>query len=356
MIESSFFTSLIGFFIVLTPLIFFHELGHYYAAKKTGVGVESFSIGFGPELFGYTDKDNTRWKFSLIPLGGYVKMKGELVNVTKENGQNLLESDTFLKANLFSRFLIVLSGPLANLVLGMLLIVSLYYFNGRYTSPPIINEVLDTKPAKISGIMSGDKIISINNKEIKNFSDIKYIVENNPKKNLSFEILRNEKIIFTNVTPIEFYEKKTKRILGRIGVTAAPAELITLSILPALKFGILDSINMTYEWFKGLKVLLNFEVDKKDVLGPIGIAKISGSSLDRGFASIIFLMAVLSINLGLINLLPIPALDGGYILLFTYELIFGKPLSGSIQLFLLKFGFLFLISLMIIVTAFDLGL
>ena len=356
MIESSFFTSLIGFFIVLTPLIFFHELGHYYAAKKTGVGVESFSIGFGPELFGYTDKDNTRWKFSLIPLGGYVKMKGELVNITKENDQNSLESDTFLKANLFSRFLIVLSGPLANLVLGMLLIVSLYYFNGRYVSPPIINEVLDTKPAKISGIMSGDKILSINNKEIKNFSDIKYIVENNPKKNLSFEILRNEKVIFTNVIPIEFYEKKSKRILGRIGVTAAPAELITLSIVPALKVGILDSINMTYEWLKGLKVLLKFELDKKDVLGPVGIAKISGSSLDRGFASVIFLMAILSINLGLINLLPIPALDGGYILLFTYELIFGKPLSGSIQLFLLKFGFLFLISLMIIVTAFDLGL
>ena len=105
--------------------------------------------------------------------------------------------------------------------------------------------------------MSGDKIISINNKEIKNFSDIKYIVENNPKKNLSFEILRNEKIIFTNVTPIEFYEKKSKRILGRIGVTAAPSELITLSILPALKFGILDSINMTFEWLKGLKALLN---------------------------------------------------------------------------------------------------
>ena len=356
MIESSFFTSLIGFFIVLTPLIFFHELGHYYAAKKTGVGVESFSIGFGPELFGYTDKDNTRWKFSLIPLGGYVKMKGELVNITKENDQNSLESDTFLKANLFSRFLIVLSGPLANLVLGMLLIVSLYYFNGRYVSPPIINEVLDTKPAKISGIMSGDKILSINNKEIKNFSDIKYIVENNPKKNLSFEILRNEKVIFTNVIPIEFYEKKSKRILGRIGVTAAPAELITLSIVPALKFGILDSINMTYEWLKGLKVLLKFELDKKDVLGPVGIAKISGSSLDRGFESVIFLMAILSINLGLINLLPIPALDGGYILLFTYELIFGKPLSGSIQLFLLKFGFLFLISLMILVTAFDLGL
>ena len=165
MIESGFFTSLVGFFIVLTPLIFFHELGHYFAAKKSGVSVETFSIGFGPEIFGYTDINNTRWKFSLIPLGGYVKMKGELVNLTKIDDKNLLEKDTFLQANLFSRFLIVLSGPLANLILGLLLITSLYYFNGRSVSPPIINEVLDTKPAKIGGIISGDKIISINNKK-----------------------------------------------------------------------------------------------------------------------------------------------------------------------------------------------
>ncbi len=356
MIESGFFTSLIGFFIVLTPLIFFHELGHYYAAIKSGVSVESFSIGFGPELFGYTDKNKTRWKFSLIPLGGYVKMKGELINLSQKSNQNLLEADTFLQANLFSRFLIILSGPLANLVLGLFLITSLYYFNGRYISPPIISEVLEAKPAKIAGIISGDKVISINKKKINNFSDIKNIVENNPNQNLLFEILRNDSVIYTNIKPNEFYEKKSKKILGRIGVTAAPSELITLSILPALKFGFLDSMNMTLEWLKGLKALFMFEVEKKDVLGPIGIAKISGTSLDRGITAVIFLMAILSINLGLINLLPIPALDGGYILLFTYELVFRKPLSGSIQLYLLKFGFLFLILLMILVTAFDLGL
>ena len=355
MIESGFFTSLIGFFIVLTPLVFFHELGHYFAAKKSGVSVESFSIGFGPEIFGYTDQNNTRWKFSLIPLGGYVKMKGELINLTNDHNKNLLEKDTFLQANLFSRFLIVLSGPLANLILGLLLITSLYYFNGRYVSPPIINEVLDTKPAKMAGIISGDKVISINNEKIKNFSDIKKIVEKNPKNILFFEILRNENVFYINIVPDEFYEKNSKKILGRIGVTAAPNELITLSILPALKYGVLDSMNMTLEWLRGLKALFMFEVEKKDVLGPIGIAKISGTSLDRGLTSVIFLMAILSINLGLINLLPIPALDGGYILLYTYELIFRKPLSGPIQLFLLKFGFLFLISLMILVTAFDLG-
>ena len=209
-------------------------------------------------------------------------MKGELINFTKENNKNLLEKDTFLQANLFSRFLIVLSGPLANLILGLLLITSLYYFNGRYVSPPIINEVLDTKPAKMAGIITGDKVISINNAKIKNFSDIKNIVEKNPKNNLLFEILRNENVFYINIVPDEFYEKNSKRVLGRIGVTAAPSELITLSILPALKFGVLDSMNITFEWLKGLKALLSFEVDKKDVLGPIGIAKISGSSLDKG--------------------------------------------------------------------------
>ncbi len=356
MIENNFFISLLGFFIVLTPLIFFHELGHYYAAIKSGVKVESFSIGFGPELFGYTDRKKTRWKFSLIPLGGYVKMKGELVNISKGIDKDSFEKDAFLQANLLSKFYIVLSGPLANLLLGLLLITSLYLFNGRYVSPPIINEVFQSKPAQEVGILSGDKVISINKNNIKDFSEMKNIVENNPNKSLSFEILRNNKTIFINITPIAFYDRTTKKLLGRIGVSAIPPELNKLPIIPALKYGLLDSINMTFEWLKGLKLLLMLEVEKKDVLGPIGIAKISGSSLDRGLTSVIFLMAVLSINLGLINLLPIPALDGGYVLLFTYELIFGKPLSGSVQLILFKFGFLFIISLMLLVTAFDLGL
>ena len=356
MLENSFLISLIGFFVVLTPLIFIHELGHYYAAIKSGVKVESFSIGFGPELFGYTDKKNTRWKFSLIPLGGYVKMKGELVHLSKDIQKESMDTDTFLQANLFSRFMIVLSGPLANLFLGVLLIMGLYFFNGRYVSPPVINEVIVSKPAEQGGILSGDRIISINNTKIKDFSEIKNIVEKNSNKSLLFKVLRNESIIHLSIVPYEYYDKNSKVTVGRIGVTAVSPELIKLPILAALKFGLIDSINMTLEWLYGLKSLFLLEVNKEDVLGPIGIAKISGSSLDRGFTSMFFLMAVLSINLGLINLLPIPALDGGYILLFTYELIFKKPLSGSIQQFLLKFGFLFLISLMILVTAFDLGL
>ena len=355
MFDSGFFVSLFGFLIVLTPLVFIHELGHYFAAIKAGVKVESFSIGFGPELFGFKDKRNTRWKFSLFPLGGYVKMKGDLVSSEKIDNKSSSNKDTFLQASLFNRFIIVLSGPLANLILGILLISSIYVFNGRYVSPPIIDKVLVAQPAQLGGVYSGDKILSINNNKINDFKDIKEIVEANPETLLVFKVLRSNTILNLSIIPINFYDKKTNKTLGRIGVTAKPFELKKLSFLNACLFGFYDSIKMTIDWISGLKSLLLLDVNKKDIIGPVGIAKISGSSLDKGVISVIFLMAVLSINLGLINLLPIPALDGGYILLFTYELIFRKPLPSVIQMNLLKFGFIFLISLMVLVTAFDLG-
>ena len=357
MFESTFITSFVGFFVILTPLIFIHELGHYFAAIKSGVKVEAFSIGFGPELIGFNDKRNTRWKFSLIPLGGYVKMKGELINVSEDQDNlSVLVDNTFLKAKLVSRILIVLSGPLANLILGLLLITSIYVFNGRYVSPPIVNSVIKNQPAIMAGLKSGDVIIKINETIINDFSDIKNIVEKNPDKGLIFDILREDKLISLNIKPNNFFDQRFKKTVGRIGITASPMELKKIPVLNALYLGLYDSMKMTLEWFKGLKSLFLLEVNKKDIVGPIGIAKISGSVLDKGFFSIIFLMAVLSINLGLINLLPIPALDGGYLILFIYEAIFKKPVSRNIQLILLKFGFIFLLLLMLLVTAFDLGL
>ena len=357
MFESTIITSIIGFFVILTPLIFIHELGHYFAAINSGVKVEAFSIGFGPELIGFNDKRNTRWKFSLIPLGGYVKMKGELIN-SLEDQDNLKFSvkDTFLNAKLVSRILIVLSGPLANLILGLVLITSIYVFNGRYVSPPIVNSVIKNQPAMIAGLKSGDTVFQINETTVNDFSDIKNIVERSPDKELKINILREDKIISLNIIPNVFLDQRSKKTIGRIGITAAPMELKKMSLIDALYLGLLDSLKMTLEWFKGLKSMFLLEVNKKEIVGPIGIAKISGSVLDKGFFSIIFLMAVLSINLGLINLLPIPALDGGYLVLFIYEAIFKKPVSSKVQLILLKFGFIFLLSLMLLVTAFDLGL
>ena len=282
-------------------------------------------------------------------------MKGELVNISNNLEKKPNEKDAFLNASLFSRMFIVISGPIANLILGLILITSIYVFNGRYFTPPIVDEVIVSQPAIVAGMISGDKIVSINNFEINDFTDIKKLVEKNPQKILIFKVLREKSLISLKIIPSKYFDTTSNKNIGRIGIKASPMILKKLPILEACKLGFYDSIRMTLDWLKGLKSLFSFNVDKKDILGPIGIAKISGSSLDKGLFPIIFLMAVLSINLGLINLLPIPALDGGYLVLFIYEFIFKKPLSSSVQIFLLKSGFIFLISLMVLVTAFDLG-
>ena len=200
MFENTFFISLIGFLVVLTPLVFIHELGHYLAAIKNGVIVEQFSVGFGPELFGFTDKHNTRWKVWLIPFGGYVKMKGELL-VNSENHQNINQTKGhFNNASLFARLTIVFSGPLANVLLGILIITTLYTFHGRYEVKPEVNQIVKNSPADRSGLKTNDLIVSINGKKVANFEDIKKIVTKNNKQ-LSFEILRNKQILFFNIKP-----------------------------------------------------------------------------------------------------------------------------------------------------------
>ena len=353
MIETSFFSSLIGFFIVLTPLIFIHELGHYLAAIRSGVKVESFSIGFGPELLGYTDKRNTRWKISLLPLGGYVKMKGELIS--NEDLKNK-DNDSFLKASLINRALIIFSGPLANLLLGLFLITSVFYFNGKYESPPVINTVLSNQPAEVAGLKPGDLIKKINQKVIKNFNDIKMIVEKNPNTSLAFLIERKSVFFTKNIVPKDYFNDIYKQNVGRIGVTALPGELQKLYFHEAVFVGLKQYYTMTVGWFYGLKLLITGNVEKKDIAGPIGIAKMSGTVLEKGIIELFIFMAVMSINLGLINLLPIPVLDGGHLCFYIYEAVFSRPLSGLVQNVLLKFGLIFLVSLMILVIAFDLGL
>ena len=352
MIETSFISSLIGFFIVLTPLIFIHELGHYLAAIRSGVKVESFSIGFGPELLGYTDKRNTRWKISLLPLGGYVKMKGELIS--NEDLKNK-DNDSFLKASLINRALIIFSGPLANLLLGLFLITSVFYFNGKYESPPIINTVLSNQPAEMAGLKPGDLIKKINQKVIKNFNDIKMIVEKNPNTSLAFLIERKSVVFTENIIPKDYFNDIYKQNVGRIGVTALPGELQKLYFHEAVFVGLKQYYTMTVGWFYGLKLLITGNVEKKDIAGPIGIAKMSGTVLEKGIIELFIFMAVMSINLGLINLLPIPVLDGGHLCFYIYEAVFRRPLSTLVQNVLLKFGLIFLVSLMILVIAFDLG-
>jgi len=279
-------------------------------------------------------------------------MKGEMIN--HENLKSN-DEDSFSNATLKNRTLIILSGPLANLFLGFFLIISVFYINGRYISPPIINGVIAEQPASIAGLKSGDIVRKIDNNVIENFNDIKIIVEKNPKNLLNFYIERQETFLTLPITPKVYFNKKNKQNIGRIGVTALPQQLEELYLYEAIYFGFKQYFSMTLGWFQGLKLLITGEVEKKDIAGPIGIAKVSGKVIEKGLIEVLIFMAIMSINLGLINLLPIPVLDGGHLCLYIYEAIFKKPLSSSFQIALFKSGFIFLITLMILVTAFDLG-
>ena len=352
MLENSFFISLIGFLIILTPLVFIHELGHYIAAKKNGVKVEQFSIGFGPELFGFNDKDNTRWKFCILPFGGYVKMNGELLVNSKNHKYNDKDSGSFNNASLLSRFIIVFSGPLANVILGIFLITLLYSFHGRYETRAFVDKIVENSPAETSGLKSGDLILSVDNKKVLLFSDLKSFVNQNGKS-IRLEVKRNNKIIIINVTPELVQLSGSSNKIYRIGIIAQKPVLVKLNIISSMYYGLKDTFNLTIEWVKGFLKLISFNVNKNDIAGPIGIAEISGNALSNGLVSIIFLMALLSINLGLINLLPIPALDGGYILLYIMEFLLKKPISENIQLRLIQFGVFILIFLMVFVTFLD---
>ena len=352
MFDNTFFISLIGFLVVLTPLVFIHELGHYLAAIKNGVIVEQFSVGFGPELIGFTDKHNTRWKVCLIPFGGYVKMKGELLVNNENYKNNYVNKGYFNNASLFARLLIVFSGPLANIVLGIMIISTLYSFHGRFEVKPEVNQVVKNSPADRSGLKPNDQIISINNKKVYNFEDIRRIVVQHQDQ-LSFEILRNEKIIFFNIKPEILNPKDLETKSFKIGIIASSPILIKHDFISSIYYGLKDTLLLTYEWIKGFVKLISFNVDKKDIAGPIGIAKISGNAISLGLPNFLFLMALLSINLGLINLLPIPALDGGYILMYFTEFILGRPINQKIQFKLIQIGVFFLMLLMIVITFFD---
>ena len=352
MFENTFIISLIGFLVVLTPLVFVHELGHYLAAIKNGVIVEQFSVGFGPELIGFTDKYNTRWKICLIPFGGYVKMKGELLVNDQNYKKNIENNGYFNNASLFSRLSIVFSGPLANILLGILIITSLYSFHGRYEVKPEVNQVVKNSPAEKAGLKVNDLIISIDNIKIYNFEDIRKIVTNNNKV-LSFEVLRNEQLVLFNIKPEIIENKDLKNKTYKIGIIASKPILIKHDFISSIFYGFKDTFVLTFEWIKGFVKLISFKIDKEDIAGPIGIAKISGDAISLGFPSFLFLMALLSINLGLINLLPIPALDGGYILMYFIESILGRPINHKIQSGLIQTGVFFLIFLMIIITFFD---
>lgn len=346
---------IIAFLLLLTPVVFFHELGHYWAARRAGVIVEVFSIGFGPELFGWTSKSTgTRWRFAAIPLGGYVRMRGD------ENAASSPSADAdrvrggFAAASLGWRILIVAAGPMANFLLGILLFAAVYMTFGKVEIPAEIGEVMPETPAAVAGLQAGDLVTEIDGISIRNFGDMRGLVAESPGRPLAFTVERDGRPRELIVTPEPRFIDELQLNIGFLGVKST-SNIKHQRLLPgsALVAGTSDAFYNSVMILRGLARLGKGQMQAAEVQGPIGIAKISGSAMQQGVVPFILLTALISINLGLINLLPIPALDGGHLAFFFYEAIVGRPLPLAAQAMLMRVGMSLLLTLMVVVMFFD---
>ncbi len=350
---------LLSFILVMSLVVIIHEYGHYLFARMFGVKVESFSVGFGPELFGYTDKHKTRWSFKAIPAGGSVVMFGDANEASMPDQSKLAQADkeSFEKSlhskPIYQKSLIAFGGPLFNFISAIIIMSSIYFFNGKVTSEPVVAVVLENSPAYQAGIKSGDIIHYIDQNKISSFEDIRRNISLlNPEDQILIKYSRDGQIFSTTIKPqlIETKDELGNNIkMLQIGASGSLIHQ-KLSILGAMNEAILESFRMIEMTAKVLSQIAFGNRGMEDVGGPIKIMKYSGQSLQKGFLHLTWLIAVLSINLAFVNLLPIPSLDGGHIFMYGIEAIMGRPISYKYQNYSFKFGMALLLGMFIIFT------
>ncbi len=358
---------LVPFLAVLTIVVFFHELGHFLVARWNGVKVDAFSIGFGPELLGFNDRLGTRWKLSAIPLGGYVKFHGDMdaastPDFERANTMTAEErSYSFVHKKVWQRAAIVAAGPIANFILAIAIFSVTFMLYGMAVSDPVVSSVTPGGAADQAGFRQGDRIVSIAGTQVRSFTDVPRIVAPNPGRELLFVIERDGATIELPVTPK--LEERTdrfgnKQAIGFIGLTNDSKE----ANFRFVKLGPLASVGeaVSETWFiisrtMGYLYDIVTGVQSADQLGgPIRIAKVSGDVATLGVAALINLAAVLSVSIGLLNLFPIPMLDGGHLVFYAVEALRGKPLSDRAQEIGFRFGLAVVLGLMVFSTWNDL--
>ena len=359
---------IIPFLILILVVVFIHEYGHYYFAKKYGVGVTDFSIGFGKEIFGWNDKSGTRWKICWIPLGGYVKFFGDRNVFSQADQEELLkqysqedQEKLFVTKPLYQRSLIVFGGPLANFLLAVVIFLSIYMFVGKDFTPALIDEVQKDSPAEVAGLMKNDVILEIDNNKVESILDVSKYIAMSTSEYLDFKISRYEQqILFKikpNVVPSEdnLGNKINKKMVGiKIIPYNNQINHVKLGPAQALIQSIKEVYFVTSSSLKYLGSMLIGKGDSSQLGGPIRIAKISGQVAEFGLIPFLSMMAYISISLGLINLFPIPMLDGGHLMFYGIEKVLGRPLSQKTQEGFFRIGMFLLLSLMFFATFNDL--
>ena len=359
---------ILPFLFVLTIIVFVHELGHFLVARWCGIKVLVFSVGFGPELVGFNDRHGTRWKISAIPLGGYVKFFGDenVASVPDANAVAAMNTDerrvSFFHQPVAARAAVVAAGPIANFLLAITIFATIFMLYGKQETTARIDSVLPGSAAETAGFQSGDLVLSIDGKPIDTFKDMQEIVALNPDVSLTFVVERGGQKVTLRATPKLTEDRdnfgNVYRI-GRLGLsqTNSPQDVKTR------KFGPLGAIEEAAKqtWFVvdqtfaylGKVVVGRASTDQLG--GPLRIAQMSGQAASLGFSTLMNWAGLISVSIGLLNLFPIPLLDGGHLLFYGIEAIRGRPLSERVQEFGFRIGLALIVMLMIFTVWNDLS-
>lgn len=346
---------LVPFLVLLSVLVFVHEFGHYWAARRCGIRVEVFSVGFGRELWGWTDRAGTRWKIALIPLGGYVRMFGEV------DGARTLTPDehavAFGNKSLGQRAFVVAAGPAANFLFAILLAAVMFMTYGQRQTSPVVTEVVEGSAAASAGIRAGDRFAELDGETIARFEDLQRIVRLSPGRPLEAVVIRDGAETSLTVTPA--VEQQTDSLgnvheFGLLGVRGKATETVRLGPGEALGAGVDYTWTMTVTILAFVGEMIEGRRSTDELGGVLRIGHLAGEVAKIDFSAYLHFMVLLSINLGLINLFPIPLLDGGHLVFYAIEAVRGRPLGQKAQEIGFRIGLGLVVALMLFVTWNDL--
>lgn len=358
-----FWMYVIGFVLLLGPLVTLHELGHLLVGRLFGVKADAFSVGFGREIAGFTDRRGTRWKLSALPLGGYVQFKGDMNPASVPDAGAPVEEGSFQHAALWKRALIVAAGPVTNLVVAIAIFAAFFAIIGK---PVIVGEqdsrtigaFAEDSVAQAAGLQVGDVVVAIDGRPIGDFTDLKTRVALHPSKRMVFTVDRaGEQIDYTLTTARierrdDFGNVSTEGLIG-VAPAGGKYELEKVGILEAIPLGVKQSWDFTGMMITGIQQIITGERSVKELGGPLKIAKYSGEQMSMGAAAFIHFAALISLNLAFINFLPIPALDGGHLMFYAAEAIRRKPVGPQATEWAYRTGIALVLMLMAVVTVND---
>lgn len=346
----------VSFIVLISVLVFVHEFGHYWVARRCGVKIEKFSIGFGPELFGWNDGHGTRWRVALLPLGGYVKMFGDADPASspdKDAIAAMTDEDkkvSFFHQPLAKRAAVVFAGPLANYLFAWVVLAILYMTVGQPFTVPRVESIMPNMPAAAAGIKAGDVITAVDGNAIKRFEELQIYVRMRPEQTVTLDAKRGEEAKQFKLKIAKDSMKDrfgTEHAIGIIGLRAKGMDYQKHDPATALYYAVKETITVSVNTLKSIGQIIMGERSSAELGGPLRIAQMSGEMVAEGWVPWVTLMVLISVNLGLINLLPIPVLDGGHLAFYAYEAVRGKPLSIDAQEVGYKIGMGLVLSLMV---------